>query len=124
MSPKRKDDFAERQQHLDGLSDQELYERFWKLSQQVVEPLIEEARTHTSPSIERSVLIRMGYNSLDAKAIVKKVQEAELLGKGAGHLVLKIAEKEDLEIREAGLALKEGQFEIGYLQGLFERGEA
>ncbi len=124
MSPKREDDFAERRQHLAELSDQELYERFWELTEQVVEPLIAEARTHTSPSIERSVLLRMGVNSLDAKAIVKKVQEAELLGKGAGHVVLKIAEKEELEIKEAGLALKEGQFDIGYLRGLFERGEA
>ncbi len=121
MSPERKDDFTKRRQHLAELSEEELYERFWDLAEQVVEPLIAEAKTHTSPSIERSVLIRMGFNSLDAKAIVKKVQEAELLGKGAGHVVLKVAEKEDLKIKEAGLNIKEGQYEIKFLQKLFNR---
>lgn len=72
MSPERKDDFQKRREHLADLSDQELKERFWDLADQIVDPLADLAKTHTSPSIERSVLIRMGFNSLDAKAIVKK----------------------------------------------------
>ena len=47
-----------------GLTDEELEARFWELAQEVVDPLVELARTHTSPSIERSVLMRMGIDSL------------------------------------------------------------
>ena len=48
---KRADDFAERRKHLASLSDQELYERFWSLTEQVVDPLLELGRKNTSPSI-------------------------------------------------------------------------
>jgi hypothetical protein len=41
---KRADDFAERRKHLASLSDQELYERFWSLTEQVVDPLLELGR--------------------------------------------------------------------------------
>ena len=37
---KRADDFAERRKHIANLSDQELYDRFWGLTAQVVEILI------------------------------------------------------------------------------------
>ena len=60
----RKDDFQARRQHLADLSDQELHQRFWDLLDQVVEPLAQLARTHTSPAIERSVLLRMGFSSI------------------------------------------------------------
>jgi len=36
----------------------------------VVDPLLEYGRTHTTPSIERSVLLRMGFSSLEAKPLV------------------------------------------------------
>ena len=71
----REDDFPVRRQHLAGLSDQELQERFWQLAQELVAPLVELARTHTSPSIERSVLLRMGFSSLEASAIVARCVE-------------------------------------------------
>ena len=67
-SIERPDDFAKRRQHLQRLSDAELHNYFWQLVDQIVAPLIEEARTHTSPSIERSVLLRMGFSSIEAKA--------------------------------------------------------
>lgn len=124
MPSKREDDFAERRQHLADLSEEELEEKFWDLAEEIVDPIMDLASTHTSPSIERSVLLRMGFNSLDAKAIVKKVQEAELLGKGAGHVVLKLAEREDMEIKEAGLALKDGDFSAESLRDLFTGGES
>lgn len=104
----RRDDFQERRQHLAGLSDEELNQRFWELLEQVVEPLAQLAKTHTSPAIERSVLLRMGFSSLEAKAIVEKCQELGLLGKGAGHVVLKAAEISGKPYREAGLALIQG----------------
>ncbi len=44
----------------------------------IVAPLIEEARTHTTPSIERSVLLRMGFSSIEAKALVARMHERRL----------------------------------------------
>ncbi len=123
MPSKREDDFARRRQHLADLSEQELEEKFWELAEEIVEPIMELASTHTSPSIERSVLLRMGFNSVDAKAIVKKINEAGLLGKGAGHVIYRLAEKEDLEVKEAGLEIKNGNFEARSLQNLFSGGE-
>lgn len=105
----RKDDFQERRKPLASLSDEELYNYFWSLVDKITEPLVELAKTHTSPSIERSVLLRMGFSSLEAKAIVDKCIDHGLLGKGAGHVVLKYAELSGLPYREAGLKLAEGQ---------------
>ncbi|ADL08235.1 ornithine aminomutase subunit alpha [Thermosediminibacter oceani] len=104
----RKDDFETRRQHLAHLSEEELEKRFWELTEKIVEPLIELARTHTSPSIERSVLLRMGFDSLTAKAIVEKCVEKGLLGKGAGHVVLKYALYKNIPIKEAGERLAKG----------------
>ncbi|NCB27953.1 MAG: ornithine aminomutase, partial [Bacteroidia bacterium] len=59
---KREDDFEVRRMHIANLTDEELYDRFWSLTQQVVEPLLELGRKNTSPSIERAVLLRMGIS--------------------------------------------------------------
>lgn len=120
---RREDDFPERRHHLEGLSDEELKERFWELTDEVVRPLVQLARAHTSPSIERSVLLRMGFSSLEAKEIADRVSEQGLLGKGAGHVVLRAAEARRVDVREAGLAV--GRGELGEdLSDLFsERGE-
>jgi len=119
----REDNFEERRQHLKDLSDEELKEKFWNLAEDIVDPLIDTAEGHTSQSIERSVLLRMGFNSLDAKAIVKKVAESDLLGKGAGHVLLKLAEKENMEVKEAGLAIVDGKFGKDNLKSLFSGGD-
>ena len=37
----REDDFQERRKHIANLTDEELYERFWQLTEQVVDPLLE-----------------------------------------------------------------------------------
>lgn len=105
----RADDFQEKRKHLAGLSDAELESRFWQLAGEIVDPLIEMARTHTSPSIERSVLLRMGFSSTEAKGIVDRCVEKGLLGKGAGHIVWKVATEKGLDIRKAGLELAEGK---------------
>jgi len=104
----RADDFETRRAHLRGLSDDELHAYFWQLVERVVEPLIEEARSHTTPSIERSVLLRMGFSSLDAKTLVEQLAERGLLGHGAGRLVLELARSKGIGIREAGQALLDG----------------
>jgi D-ornithine 4,5-aminomutase subunit alpha len=106
----RADDFSSRRAHLRALSDEELRAYFWSLAETIVAPLIEEARTHTTPSIERSVLLRMGFSSVEAKALVERMRERGLLGHGAGHLVLKVAHAKGISVREAGTALLAGRY--------------
>lgn len=109
MTQVKKAVFAERRQKLTALSDEELEQRFWQLTEQIVQPLIDLATKHTSPSIERSVLLRMGFNSLEAKAIVEQAFNRGLLGKGAGHLVLLAAGKMQIAYLEAGHKLANGE---------------
>jgi D-ornithine 4,5-aminomutase subunit alpha len=108
--------FEQRRQELRQMSDEELKTRFWELCNQVVEPIVNLARTHTSPSIERSVLLRMGIDSVTAHGVVERVYEAGLLGKGAGHVVLKVAQKTGKDVRSAATAILEDK---DLLQGLF-----
>ena len=77
---------------------------------QIIDPLVAEARTHTSPSIERSVLLRMGFSSMEAKALVDRMAARGLLGHGAGRLVLELARAQGIEIRQAGEALLAGRY--------------
>lgn len=102
---KREDDFQTRREHLASLSDEELKARFLALTEQLVDPLLTLASENTSPAIERSVLLRMGFSSLEAKAIVDGCMERNLLGHGAGNVVYRYALHVSLPIREAGLAL-------------------
>lgn len=83
----RPDTYGEVRKHLAGLDDVQLEARFWELSQRCVDPLVELARTHTSPSIERSVLMRMGVDSRTCMAVVAECGKRGLLGHGAGHVV-------------------------------------
>ena len=105
----RPDDFASRRERLGTMSDDELHAYFWALAQQIVGPLITEARTQTTPSIERSVLLRMGFSSVEAKALVGRMQQRQLLAHGAGRLVLELAKRNNISIREAGAALLDGR---------------
>ena len=109
MAERRADDFNERRAHLAKLSDQELYERFWSLASDIVDPLLELGRKNTSPAIERAVLLRMGFSSIEAKAIVDGVIDRGLMGKGAGHVVYKLAKSKNISVREAGVALADGK---------------
>ena len=101
--------FQERRKHLANLTEAELEQRFWKLAEEVVDPLVDLAYKNTSPSIERSVLLRMGFSSIEAKPIVNGAIERGLLGKGAGHLVYRLAKEKNMSIRDAGLKLSEGE---------------
>ncbi len=109
-SLERQDDYFERRERLSPLSDDELHSRFWELVDQIVKPLIEEARTHTSPSIERSVLLRMGFSSIEAGQLVDRMSQNSLLGHGAGNLILKLAQAKGITVREAGEALLNGEY--------------
>lgn len=106
---RRQDDFEVRRKHLQELSDEELKNRFWQLASQIVEPMIELGRKNTTPSIERSVLLRMGFSSLEVKPILEGVMERGLIGKGAGHVVYKLASNKGITVREAGLMLINGE---------------
>lgn len=98
-----------RRKKIAGLSDEGLERRFWEMTDRVVGPLVELARRYTSPSIERSVLLRMGFSDAEAGAIVQKCLDHRLLGKGAGHVVWKVSRAIGTEYREAGKALAEGR---------------
>jgi len=106
----RPDDFENRRSHLRELSDAELHSRFWSLVERITEPLVEEARTHTSPGIERSVLLRMGFTSTEAKQLVDNMHQQGMLGHGAGHLVLQLARRKGITVRAAGEALLNGEY--------------
>lgn len=112
MANSRPDDYKTRRKHLANLTEEELENRFWNLVEQIVDPMIDLAQGNTTPSIERSVLLRMGFSSLEAKAIVDAVLDRNLLGKGAGHVVYKAATVRNLDIRQAGLKLAEGNEEL------------
>jgi D-ornithine 4,5-aminomutase subunit alpha len=107
--PERPDDFEARRAHLRDLSDEALRARFWTLVDRIVAPLVEEARTHTTPAIERSVLLRMGLSSAEAGALVTKLADRGLLGHGAGRLLLELARRRERSVREVALALLEGR---------------
>lgn len=105
---KRNDDFAERHEHLASLTDEQLEARFWELANKLVDPLLEMGYEYTSPAVERSVLLRMGFSSIEAKAIVDGCIEHELMSHGTGNVIYRLAKSKNMEIREAGLALIEG----------------
>lgn len=116
MTVERIDRFEKRREELKKMSDEELKARFWELCNQVVEPIVELSRTHTSPSIERSILLRMGIDSISSHGVVDRIREAGLLDKGAGHVVLKLAQKSGTDVRGAAAAILENK---DVLNGLF-----
>ncbi len=103
----RNDDFKDRREHLDAYSDAELKTYFFELTDQLIDPLLDLAHAYTTPAIERSVLMRMGFSSIEAKTITDRLFELELLAHGAGHVVYLYAKKRKISIREAGLLLLE-----------------
>ncbi len=115
----RMDDFETRRAHLKGMTDAQLKAYFLELSEKIVDPLLDLSYKNTSKSIERSVLLRMGFSSIEAKAIVELLSEQDLLRKGSGHCVYVIAKNKGISIQEAGLLLAEGN-EIDYLMEYFK----
>jgi D-ornithine 4,5-aminomutase subunit alpha len=105
---KRVDDFAQRRQHLKDLTNDQLYERFWSLTEQIVRPIVDLAYTHTSPAIERSVVLRMGFSSLEAKPLIDYGAKWNLLGKGIGNVILTYAKLKNINYLKAGNELSKG----------------
>lgn len=94
----REDTYPHARGHLAHMTEAQLEERFWQLTGKIVDPLVDLARTHTSPSIERSVLMRMGIDSRTAMAVVTECETRRLLGHGAGHVVLHCAQAWDTDV--------------------------
>lgn len=103
--PTRTDDFEKRRAHLKNLTDQDLKDKFWSLAEKTVNPMIDLAYKNTTPAIERSVVLRMGFSSLEAKDIVEKTIKHGLISKGAGHVIYRLSQLEKTDIRTAGLEL-------------------
>lgn len=112
----RNDDYLVRKEHLTKLSKEELKIYFFELTDKILDPLLDLAYEYTSPAIERSVLMRMGFSSLEAKGITDKIYEHNLLQHGAGHLVYLYAKDKELSIRDAGLAILEADAIIYLLE--------
>ncbi|MBW3084308.1 D-ornithine 4,5-aminomutase subunit alpha [Austwickia sp. TVS 96-490-7B] len=113
--------YEARRAELSALSDEELKNRFWQLADQAVAPLVDLARSHTSPSIERSVLLRMGVDSVSSHGVVDRIAEAGLLGKGAGHVLVRLARRQGTDVRGAAAAILS---DASCLDGLFPTGGA
>ncbi len=109
MAIKRTDDYMERRKHLEGLSEEELKNRFFSLAEQIVDPMIELSKKSTTPSVERSVLLRMGFSSLEAMDLVNHVLDLGLMGKGAGNVVLKVSERLKKDYLTVGREMAEGK---------------
>ena len=105
----REDTYLQVRGHLAGLTDEQLEARFWELTRQVVAPMVDLARTHTSPSIERSVLMRMGVDSPTCMAVVGECEKRGLLGHGAGHVVWHCATTWGCAASEAARRLAAGE---------------
>jgi D-ornithine 4,5-aminomutase subunit alpha len=116
MSNDRIARFEQRREELKQMTDEQLKARFWELCQQAVDPIVDLAKTHTSPSIERSVLLRMGIDSVSSHGVVERIYEAGLLGKGAGHVLLRLAQVNGTDVRQAAAAVLDNK---DVLQGLF-----
>lgn len=119
---KRADDFQDRRKHLADLSEEDLDAKFWELAEKVVEPIVDLAYKNTTPSIERSVLLRMGFSSIEAASIVENAIDRDLLRKGTGNIIYRLAKDKNLEIREAGLSLIDGE-NWDYVTEMFKAGD-
>ena len=116
MSEDRIKKFEARRQQLKNMNDEQLKARFWELCNQIIEPMVDYGKKYTSQSIERSVLLRMGIDSVTSQGVVSKINEAGLLGKGAGHVVLKLSQKQKISVREAAKKINDDK---SALAGLF-----
>ena len=105
----REDTFRDARKPLEGISDIDLKERFWNLTRECIDPIVELAATHTSPSIERSVLMRMGIDSLRCQAVVAECETRGLLGHGAGHVVWLCMQEWGCDAQSAAARLAQGE---------------
>ena len=101
----RNDDFDVRRGHLKDMDDDALKAYFFELTDRLLDPIMEMAKTHTTPAIERSVLMRMGFSSAEAKVITDHIMDQGLLSHGAGHIVYRLSKDSGTPIRTTGLEI-------------------
>jgi D-ornithine 4,5-aminomutase subunit alpha len=58
----------------------------------------------------------MGIDSVSSHGVVQRIQDAGLLGKGAGHVVLKLSQKTGEDLRSAAQSILDDKT---VLEGLF-----
>lgn len=78
-----------------------LRDRFWELTHELVGPLVRLAEEHTTPSIERSVLLRMGLDSVQAGELVDLAVREGWLGDGVGKVLRDHADKNGISLSAA-----------------------
>lgn len=110
---KRNDDLITRGAHLQQLDDDQLNERFWQLTKQLVDPLLDLAATSTSPSIERSIAMRMGASSIEATRLVFLANQQMILEYGIGHFLYFVAKKSHQSLREV---IEAAQDEVYFIE--------
>ena len=71
---KRADDFAVRRQHIANLTDEELYAKFWELTDKVVDPLLELVDKN---EMAMSAGVELSYLGTKHQAEIYKVIESE-----------------------------------------------
>ncbi len=116
----RADDFQTRRKHLEKYNDEQLKTYFFELIDKINEPILKMGKEYTTPAIERSILMRMGFSSQEAKFITNKLFEHDLLQFGAGHVVYKYHLIKKLPLREAGLKLLDDENVIKIRGEFFE----
>ncbi len=119
---KRDDDYQQRRAHLADLNDEQLKQRFWELAEKLVEPILELGYKNTTPAVERSIILRMGFSSIEAKPIVVAVMNQGLMKYGAGNVVWRLSKKLGISVREAGVAIANGKY-LEELPSLFDKVE-
>jgi D-ornithine 4,5-aminomutase subunit beta len=93
----------------------ELRDRFFTLATDVVTPLRRLAASHTTPSIERSVLLRMGFDSLEAETLVTHAADKGWLADGVAGVLRRYACERGVDMYRAYrmlLALPDGAFRV------------
>lgn len=65
---------------------------------------------YTSPAVERSVLLRMGFSSIEAKAIVDGCIEHNLIAHGAGNVIYRLAKRRTPKSARQGSHLPTASF--------------
>jgi len=59
----------------------------------------------------------MGIDSVSSHGVVQRILDAGLLGKGAGHVLLKLAQRQNIDVRAAAQLILD---DASVLTGLFK----
>ena len=90
------------------LADEHIHKEFWKSGQSSDDSLSDFAHTCTSPHVECSSLVAMGFSDDEAQAIIKGAIKYRIICKGCSHVVLELRRARGIGLREAGLLLAAG----------------